>query len=107
MSNIGVFNVRGDERLRGGNNLQIIGEILEICKECVLLEKHEILQLHKGEGFMPTDVKSYLHPNFEKPYVVIYFNENGNDALFFDDLDTAYEYYRNKKPLTGFDLDKD
>jgi hypothetical protein len=88
-----LVNIKSDVFLT--DYYQIEGNIMEESESCMLLEKTNILQKSKDSGY--TSSSQYDVKEQSKPYIVILFNDRGNEAVFFNYLEDALKFYECKK----------
>jgi hypothetical protein len=88
-----IVNVKSDVFLT--DYYQIEGNRIEESESGMLVEKTNIHQKNTDGGY--TSSSQYDVKEQSKPYVVILFNNGGNEAIFFKYLEDAHKFYESEK----------
>jgi hypothetical protein len=88
-----IVNVKSD--IFHTDYYQIEGNMIEKSESCMLIEKNNIYQKSTVGGY--TLSSQYEMKEQRKPYVVILFNNSGNEAIFFKYLEDAHKFYTSEK----------
>lgn len=87
-----VIKIKKDDRT---DYLYLVGNVLDHSENIMLMELINLRQKDKYDNFSLSE--EYKSGEQIKPFAVVIFDENGDDAIFFDDKEQANIFFDKQK----------